>query len=69
MVTRDNKQICYLDFIANTLKNHGCKSYNVLVDLPKIKELSVNKTSRSKLDLSKLYSVLNRFSFQSTRKL
>ena len=34
MVTRDNKQICYLDFNSNTLKDYGCKSYNALVDVP-----------------------------------
>ena len=28
MVTKDKNQICYLDFVSNTLKNHGCKSYN-----------------------------------------
>ena len=36
MVTKDNKHICYLDFVSNTLKNHGCGSYNVLVYLPKV---------------------------------
>ena len=35
MVTKKNKQICYLDFVSNTLKNHGSESYNALVDLPK----------------------------------
>ena len=34
MLTEDNKKICYLEFVANTLKEQGCLSYNVLVDVP-----------------------------------
>ena len=37
ILTEDNKQIFYLDFVGNTLTNHGCESNNVLVDVPKAK--------------------------------
>ena len=38
VVAKFNKQILYRDFVSNTLKNHVCESYNVLVDLPKVKK-------------------------------
>ena len=34
MVTKDNWLICYLNFVSNTLKNHGCEIYNALVHFP-----------------------------------
>ena len=34
ILTEDNKQIFYLDFNNNTLKDHGCKCYTALVDVP-----------------------------------
>ena len=50
MLTEDNNQICYFDFVSNTLKNHGCESYNVLVYVPDARyDLShPAKTSHSK---------------------
>ena len=71
VVAKFNKQILYRDFVSNTLKNHVCESYNVLVDLPKVKKLHFNpaKTSHYKLDWNKLSAVLNRSSFESTIKM
>ena len=52
MVTKDKKQICYLHHLSSSMKNYGCESYNVLVDLPEVKKDPVNptKTSHSALD-------------------
>ena len=49
MLTEDNKQIFYLDFISNTLKINGCENYNVLVDFPDAEYNLVyhNKTNHS----------------------
>ena len=71
VVAKFNKQILYRDFVSNTLKNHVCESYNVLVDLPKVKKLHFNpaKTSHYKLDWNKLSVVLNRFSSENTIKM
>ena len=53
------------------MKNHGCESYNVLVDLPEVKEYHVNpaRTSHSKRDWNKLSTVFNRSIFDSTVKM
>ena len=61
MVTKYKKQICYLDYLLSSMKNHGCESFNVLVDLPIMKKYPVNskRTSHSKPDWNKLDIVLN----------
>ena len=71
MVTKDKNQICYIHHISSSMKNHGCESFNVLVDLPEVKKYHVNsiKTNHSKLDWNKLYTVLNRSTFDSTVKM
>ena len=53
------------------MKSHGCKSYNVLVDLPEVKKYPVNpdRTSHSKQGWNKLSAVLNRSTFESTVKI
>ena len=52
MVTKDKNEICYLHHLSQSMKSHGCESYNVLVDLPEVKKYPVNpaKTSHSKRD-------------------
>ena len=49
MFTKDNEQICYLDFLSIALKNHLCKIYNVTVDVPNARYdiVNPNKTSYS----------------------
>ena len=71
MVTKDKKEICYLNHLSDSMKSHGGENYNVLVDLPKIKKYHVNshRTSHSKRDWNKLYAVLNRSTFESTVKM
>ena len=71
MVTKDKKEICYLHHLSQSMKSHGCKSYNVLVDLPEVKKYHVNpaKMSHSKRDWNKLSTVLNRSTFDSTVKM
>ena len=53
------------------MKDHGCESYNVLVDLPEVNKTIVNpdRTSHSKRDWNKLQAVLNRSTFDSTVKM
>ena len=29
LLTKDNDQLCYLDFVGTLLKNQGCASYDV----------------------------------------
>ena len=50
MLTEDNNQICYFDFVSKYVENHGCESYNVLVYVPDARyDLShPTKTSHSK---------------------
>ena len=36
MLTKDNKLICCFNFVDSSLKNQGCVSYDVFVDLPKV---------------------------------
>ena len=71
VVTKDKKQFCYLNHLSDSMKDHGCESYNVLVDLPEVKKNPVNpdKTSHSKRDWNKLHAVLNRSTFDSTVKM
>ena len=71
MVTKDKKEICYLNHLSDSMKSHGCESYNVLVDLPEVKKYPVNpdKRSHSKRDWNKLHAVLNRSTFDSTIKM
>ena len=71
MVTKDKKEICYLNHLSDSMKDHGCESYNVLVDLPEVKKNPVNpdRTSHSKRDWNKLQAVLNRSTFDSTVKM
>ena len=71
VVTKDKKQFCYLNHLSDSMKDHGCESYNVLVDLPEVKKNPVNpdKTSHSKRDWNKLQAVLNRSTFDSTVKM
>ena len=68
MVTKDKKEMCYLHYLFQSVKRHGCESYNALVDLPEVKKYPVNpaKTSHSKWDWNKLSTVLNRSPFDST---
>ena len=47
MVTKDKKEICYLDHISSTMKHHGCVSLNVLVDLPEVEHFPVNHLKTS----------------------
>ena len=53
------------------MKNHGCESYNVLVDLPEVKKYPVNpaKTIHFKRDWNQLSTVLNHSTFDSTVKM
>ena len=71
MVTKDKKEICYLHHFSQSMKSHGCESYNVLVDLLEVKKYHVipAKTSHSKQDRNKLSTVLNRSFFDSTVKM
>ena len=71
MVTKDKKEICYLNHLSDSMKGHGCESYNVLVDLPEVKlyPVSPDKTSHSKRDWNKLHAVLNHSTFDSTVKM
>ena len=43
IVSKDKKEICYLNHPSQSMKSHGCKSYNVLVDLPEVKKYPVNR--------------------------
>ena len=45
-------EICYLNHLSDSMKSHGCESYNVLIDLPEVKKYHVNphRTSHSKRD-------------------
>ena len=70
----DNTQICYLDFVVNTLKTQGLFSYNVLVDVdvPKTRDDLVypDKSNHFKESWNeKLKAVLNRSSFDSIIKI
>ena len=71
MITKDKKDICYLNHLSDSMKSHGCERYNVLVDLPEVKKYPVNpdKRSHSKRDWNKLHAVLNRSTFDSTVKM
>ena len=71
MVTKDKKEICYLNHLSDSIKSHGCVSYNVLVDFPEVKKYPVNPDmmSHSKRDWNKLHAVLNRSTFDSTVKM
>ena len=71
MVTKDKTEICYLHHFSQSMKSHGCESYNVLVDLPEVKKYPVNpaKTSHSKRDQNKLSTFLNHSTFDSTVKM
>ena len=71
MITKDKKDICYLNHLSDSMKNHGCERYNVLVDLPEVKKYHVNpdRTIHSKRDWNKLHAVLNRSTFESTIKM
>ena len=71
MVTKDKKYICYLDHFSSSMKNHGYKSFNVLVDRLVMKKYHVNskRTSHSEPGWDKLDAVLNRSSFESTAKM
>ena len=42
MVTKDKKEICYLNHLSDSMKSHGWESYNVLIDLPEVKKYPVN---------------------------
>ena len=33
IITDENKQLCYLDFVSLALKKNLCECYNVLVDV------------------------------------
>ena len=72
MLTKDNKEICYLDFISITLIKEGCKSYNVIDNAPNAKYniVNPNKTSHSKQDWNNyLNAVLHYSSLDSFIKL
>ena len=49
MVTKDKKEICYLNHFSDSMKSHRCESCHVLVDLPEVNRYHVNpdKTSHS----------------------
>ena len=71
MVTKYKKEICYLKHLSDSMKIHGCESYNVLVDLPEVKKYHVNpdRTSHSKRDWNMLSAVLKLSTFESTGKM
>ena len=71
MITKDKKDICYLNHLSDSMKSHGCERYNVLVDLPEVKKYHVNpdRTIHSKRDWNKLHAVINRSTFDSTIKM
>ena len=71
MVTKYKKEICYLKHLSDSMKSHGCESYNVLVDLPEVKKYHVNpdRTSHSKRDWNMLSAVLKLSTFESSGKM
>ena len=71
MVTKENKQICYLDFVSNTLKIMGLKVIMRWLIFLKLEKLPIHptKTSHSKPDWNKLSAVLNCSSFESIIKM
>ena len=72
LLIKDNKSVCYLEFLSNTLKSHVCESYNVIVDVSKVRYDIVNsdKTSSSRENWNDiLKTVLNHYSFDSIVKV
>ena len=71
MITDDNKQLCYLDFVSPALKNNLCECYNVLVEVSTTNNQLVHsdKTSHLKENWNdKVKAVLVRSSFDSIIK-
>ena len=72
LLIKDNKSVCYLEFLSNTLESHVYESYNVIVDVSKVRYDTVNpdKTSTSRENWNDiLKAVLNRYSFDSIVKV
>ena len=42
MVSKDKKDLFYLNHLSDSMKSHGCESYNVLFDLPEVNKYPVN---------------------------